>query len=296
MQMMIQDELERRRAWWRELGGGHAVYHVSPQKLRRMGLYGGQQGIWVDKNRTQKLTDDGYGVAVSVLHKGEIYPDDFDETAVIYHYPKTNRPPSRDIGEIEAVKNCSKCNLPIFVIRVSPDDARLRDIFWGHVTFWNDESEAFIIEFGVSPQDIGKIETKDTFHVREESRKSEYTAYGRPNQTAFRISTIRRYGTTCAVCDINIVDLLDAAHLVPKTESGSDDPRNGIVLCCLHHRAFDRGMFAINPETLSITPHPRGPSLQRLGIKRKDISHLINLPHEDALSVAWELWRNKIGT
>jgi hypothetical protein len=35
---------------------------VSPRRLRTLGLYGGAQGIWVDKIRTAPLTADGVGV------------------------------------------------------------------------------------------------------------------------------------------------------------------------------------------------------------------------------------------
>lgn len=293
--MSIQDERDWRKLLWEELGGTYVAFQIPPQKLRALGIYGGQQGIWVDKQRTQPMTNDEHGIAVSILHKGDQYPDDFDATAVIYHYPNTNRPKLRDIGEIEAVKNCNRYSLPIFVIRVSPEAAHLRDVFIGNVVFWDDSSEVFIIEFGKLSQDTGKTLSQDAFQVREEPNITKYTTTGRPNQAAFRISVIRRYGTSCAVCGMKVVDLLDAAHLVPKKERGSDDPRNGIVLCCLHHRAFDRGLFAINPEGLKITPQPNGPSLEKLSIVYKDIKHLTNLPHQEALLLAWKLWKNQYG-
>ena len=255
---------------WEEIGGEDFADKVSPSKLRNLGLYGGQQGIWIDKKRTGKLADNGYGIAVSVLNKGDVYPDDFDETGVIYHYPNTDRPKSRDVGEIESVKNCKRHNLPVFVIRENPDDKSLRDVFWGNVTYWDDDSEVFIIEFGETDCDIGKIEIGDDFQVQEKARK-QYDAQVYERDTGFRIAVLRRYGTQCAVCELDIVDLLDAAHLVPKSENGSDDPRNGIVLCSLHHRAFDRGYFAINPENLEIVRKPKGPSLERIKVSRQDI-------------------------
>jgi hypothetical protein len=276
---------------WREIGGNVAAREVLPSKLRDLRLYGGQQGIWVDKKRTRELTDDGYGVAVSVLHKGDIYPDDFSETGVIYHYPSTDRPRSRDIGEIEAVKNCRRHDLPIFVIRINPEDSGLRDVFWGNVTYWNDESEAFIIEFGRRPD---SLRTNSAFQVRESAdQKYETGVYAR--DAGFRIAVLSRYGTQCAVCGIKVVDLLDAAHLVPKSERGSDDPRNGLVLCSLHHRALDRGYFAINPETLTIVRKPKGPSFEKINVSRQSISHLSSLPHQEALAVAWELWIERTG-
>lgn len=34
----------------------------------------------------------------------------------------------------------------------------------------------------------------------------------------------------------------------PKSENGSDDVRNGVALCKLHHWAFDTGWFSISDE------------------------------------------------
>ncbi|MFP9193183.1 HNH endonuclease [Natrialbaceae archaeon A-CW1-1] len=38
---------------------------------------------------------------------------------------------------------------------------------------------------------------------------------------------------------------VEAAHIYPKSEGGSDDVRNGIALCKLHHWAFDSGWISI---------------------------------------------------
>jgi putative restriction endonuclease len=46
--------------------------------------------------------------------------------------------------------------------------------------------------------------------------------------------------------------VLDAIHLAEKAAKGVDHPENGLVLCATHHRAFDRGLFAIEPATLRI--------------------------------------------
>ena len=284
----IDEEREWRLLRWEELGGTQMASGIMPQALRDLDIYGGQQGIWVDKKRTQSVTNDQFGVAVSVIHKGDRYPDDFDESGVIYHYPKTDRPRSRDLGEVEAVKNCNRYDLPIFVIRVSPENSQSREVYMGYVTYWDDESEVFIIEFGeLEAVDADELR-KELFQVKEEGSIREYVTKVRSRNAGFRIASLRRYGTKCAVCEINVVELLDAAHIVPKAKSGTDDERNGIVLCSLHHRAFDRGLFAINPESLEIVPAPKGPSLKQIGITKKSISHLQNFPHRKALETAWQ--------
>lgn len=244
----------------------------------------------MDKQRTALITEDGNGLAVSLLHKGDIYPDDFDETGVIYHYPVTGRPQSRDLGEIEAVKNCCRLRVPIFVITVSHTEPSSRDVYFGYVTMWDDRAKVFVVEFGIDEAAFVTHEVDKPFELKVRKPKATYEATSRPEQAAFRIAVVRRYGAQCAVCEMAVIDLLDAAHLVSKAENGSDDPRNGLPLCALHHRAFDKGLFAINPETFLLVTCQHGPNKAELGITRDNLDHLKAMPHRDALDHCWVNW------
>jgi len=290
MNTSVSDEIKWRYDLLSEIGGKSANYAIDPTFLRDWRIYGGQQGIWMDKQRTAALTDDGNGLAVSLLHKGNIYPDDFDETGVIYHYPVTNRPKSRDIGEIEAVKNCNRLRVPVFVITVSQLEPSKRDVYFGYVTMWDDRAKVFIVEFGMDETAIADHEVDSPFELKAREPKTTYEATKRPDQAAFRIAVIRRYGAQCAVCEMTVIDLLDAAHLVSKAEDGSDDPRNGLPLCALHHRAFDKGLFAINPDTLTLITRQNGPDRSEMAITKDDLGHLRAKPHQSALEYRWAKW------
>ena len=300
--MTVQEELSRRENLMQELGGGHVAYKVEPGRLREMRIYGGEAGVWRDKPLTGVVSNDNYGVAVALLDKGSVYEDDFADNGVIYHYPSTKRAPNFDLNEIEAVKNCKRLGLPVFAIRASKKAPGLRDVFWGTVTDWDDDAEIFIVEFGKTPPDIGKLKTDAPFNLFDDDAHPQTThqSPARPGQAAFRVAVISRYGACCAVCSMNVIELLDAAHLFPRNprnirgsrKRGSDDPRNGLMLCTLHHRAQECRFFAINPDDLSVVGTSTGPSLQKLGITRTDIRHLENLPHREALDAAWELFLN----
>jgi putative restriction endonuclease len=61
------------------------------------------------------------------------------------------------------------------------------------------------------------------------------------------------YDYQCAVCGSSRESPdgnpeVEAAHIYPKHEGGSDDPRNGIALCKLHHWAFDAGWFSLTDD------------------------------------------------
>ena len=98
---------------------------------------------------------------------------------------------------------------------------------------------------------------------------------------------LRRYGARCAVCDIAVSQVIDAAHLCPVDDEGSDDARNGLPLCATHHRAFDAALFGLDPDGLRIVSADGGPSLRDLRITRADLAHLGALPHPEAVGWRW---------
>lgn len=96
--------------------------------------------------------------------------------------------------------------------------------------------------------------------------------------------------TLAAVLLATIPDMLEAAHIIPDQENGTDDPRNRIVL---HHRAFDRGLLRIHPESLEFCVDPAH-SAEALHLSRKDLTHLAKRPHPDALRWRWEWQEQKL--
>src|SRR5437764_1983533 len=69
-------------------------------------------------------------------------------------------------------------------------------------------------------------------------------------QDFFRRSVKASYRFTCAFCGLNIPALLTASHIIPWKASVElrADPRNGLCLCALHDRAFDRGLMAVDAD------------------------------------------------
>lgn len=63
----------------------------------------------------------------------------------------------------------------------------------------------------------------------------------------FRRKVLTAYGHRCAMCGVQL-RLLDAAHVLPVDQPGSTDAtNNGVALCALHHRAYDRALVAFDP-------------------------------------------------
>jgi len=69
-------------------------------------------------------------------------------------------------------------------------------------------------------------------------------------QTVFKKALVIAYGEQCAMCKLSFPQALDAAHIIPwalASPSQRLDPRNGLLLCSLHHRLFDGGVITITP-------------------------------------------------
>lgn len=72
----------------------------------------------------------------------------------------------------------------------------------------------------------------------------------RVNQRFFRQVILNNYSHRCAICNINIPDLLIAGHIIPWSANKKErlNPQNGICFCSLHDKAFDRGLIGINDD------------------------------------------------
>ena len=67
----------------------------------------------------------------------------------------------------------------------------------------------------------------------------------------FRENVLRAYAYRCAVCgfDVRLGHSpigLDAAHIMWHQANGPDTENNGLALCTLHHKLFDRGAFRLS--------------------------------------------------
>jgi putative restriction endonuclease len=67
-------------------------------------------------------------------------------------------------------------------------------------------------------------------------------------QSFFRRAVLASYGYRCCFCKLDVIALLNASHIVPWNASVElrADPRNGLCLCALHDRAFDRGLVGVD--------------------------------------------------
>ena len=97
----------------------------------------------------------------------------------------------------------------------------------------------------------------DTWHEDIlQSAGIELTAKGVIRQRRdpkFRANILKAYEYRCAVCGFDVrlglqPVALEAAHIKWHQAGGPDEEVNGLALCSLHHKLFDRGAFTLSNE------------------------------------------------
>ncbi|RKU07824.1 hypothetical protein C6503_24175 [Candidatus Poribacteria bacterium] len=104
-------------------------------------------------------------------------------------------------------------------------------------------------------------------------------------------------GHHCAVCGFNVtlgdrLIAIEAAHIKWHSAEGPDIPRNGMALCALHHKLFDRGVFTLSDQLaikVSEQVDPASPGFEEwLGrFKGRDIYFPSEPYLPDAAYVQW---------
>lgn len=95
----------------------------------------------------------------------------------------------------------------------------------------------------------------------EERQTTETTTIRKARDRAFRSKVLDQYDRRCAFTGRKFMSPighgiigLDAAHVVPVSEMGSDHPANGLPLTKDLHWAFDRGLIGVAENRTIIVP------------------------------------------
>lgn len=172
-------------------------------------------------------------------------------------------PPAREYDNDGLKRLCELRRPLVYLIQVAPKSqgseyAIISPVF---VTDWDDQRRLFDIAFSVRA--MRRLASAGADHVAErEAVDRVEPAYrmvelrARLHQAHFRRLVLGAYRQRCAVCELRVRPLLDAAHLVPDHAGGEASVQNGLGLCVLHHRAFDRGVLRVRPDyTVAIDRH-----------------------------------------
>ncbi|MEM7375527.1 MAG: phosphorothioated DNA-binding restriction endonuclease [Bacteroidota bacterium] len=93
----------------------------------------------------------------------------------------------------------------------------------------------------------------------------------------FRYAVLDAYNNCCALCgyDVKLGEKsigLEAAHIKWDSHNGPNLVQNGLLLCAIHHKLFDRGAWTLSKDGLiDVSPHVKGTiGLQEWLLRFKD--------------------------
>jgi hypothetical protein len=287
MSSNVESEIAWRFDAWNQLQKSPNWPILTAAEVQDLGLYRGGSGVWVDKVRTSDLIE--HGVAVGLLHTGKHYDDDVDETGILYHYPTTDRPPSRDANEIQAMKNAKLLGIPIFVIENFHGGKRV-NLAW--MNDFDDKLRICVLTFhGVLPEN-NKFYLPDgsTGEVKlfGQKRTKKVEIEKAERDPLFKFNILKKFQGKCLITGLDVTEMLDAAHIIPVANGGTEHPENGLLLSASVHRALDAGLWAINPETLNLETRSSGPDARQMKFDVTDLKAFSKLLNSTALLFRYE--------
>jgi putative restriction endonuclease len=116
---------------------------------------------------------------------------------------------------------------------------------WDSLAF---ESERLLAN--LTHQSVEEMNGLNEDDLPKEGREREQLVKVRVNQKFFRSTVLTSYESRCCITGLAIPTLLAASHIAPWATNPNNrmNPRNGLCLNLLHHKAFDDGLITITPE------------------------------------------------
>lgn len=115
---------------------------------------------------------------------------------------------------------------------------------WDSLAF---ESERLLA--ALSHQSVEEMNGLNEGELPKDGLERERVVKVRVNQRFFRSTILTSYESRCCITGLATPSLLAASHIAPwsKNPNNRMNPRNGLCLNILHHKAFDEGLITITP-------------------------------------------------
>jgi len=104
--------------------------------------------------------------------------------------------------------------------------------------------------------DEAALEPFDPKNIEDGREKIKREIVLRRGQRVFRTKLLSAYDEKCAITGCDLVDLLEAAHILPFKGPDTNDVRNGLLLRSDMHTLFDCGLISIDTKTMTIMVAP----------------------------------------
>lgn len=199
-----------------------------------------QQGIWTPR---------GMEAAVSILTTFSASPEarPYDDTIgadgfARYKWRGTN-PDLSDNRRLRRAMELGKCL--IWLVGVAPSRYR-----WYPVWLVGEEADQqqFVVAMDETMRETWTPGLSSRSEFDPARRYAKRVVLQRLHQPVFRDQVLFAYESQCALCRLRHGELLDAAHIKEDSDGGAPIIPNGIAMCAIHHRAFDRLILGVRPD------------------------------------------------
>ena len=123
---------------------------------------------------------------------------------------------------------------------------------------FDDQPPITAVELESALQEIEEL-TNQSFSLTKVIRRLESRQLRVARSSVFPLLVRQEYDFRCCVSGVRIetpyqIHEVEAAHVVPVIQGGTDDVRNGLSLSRTLHWAFDRGLFGIKDDRTVYIP------------------------------------------
>ncbi|MDX0583761.1 hypothetical protein GOD01_12670 [Sinorhizobium medicae] len=138
------------------------------------------------------------------------------------------------------------------------------------------------VDTSVSDEDEALREQKEAVIEGFERRYSRQEI--RLDQADFRASLMSRYNGRCAATDCDVEATLQAAHVIPFSESNAlrNEPSNGLLLRADIHSLFDKALLTIDPEDCRVVLSEKLRNTSYWSLNRKIVNPAPAKPYLEA--------------
>ena len=249
-----------------------------------------------------------YRIQVTGLHPRQFVPDPQGRTAILgywdaeavfagfdhdFHAGPLGGSPSFQVGR-KALEDAKQKGLAVHKKGTGELVIGFRREFVGtyvehlkalHASGQKRDEVDLLSELSENPTDITREDIEA--RVQEPRRYAIVQTRQALRDIDFRDRVLRAYSHQCAICDMQL-GLLDGAHIYPASEPAStDETANGVALCTLHHRAYDRGLVTFDASYSVVVHDLRLMELANAGQDkgaarfRRELSETVRLPPND---------------
>lgn len=125
-------------------------------------------------------------------------------------------------------------------------------------------SDAELASLVVQSDTLNDIDADGSIETMRGKVTITHTRYKR--DPAFRKNVYLAYNYKCAMCGIQL-ELIEAAHIIPHShKKGTDDVNNGVCLCAIHHKAYDRSLIYFDEKWNILINEDKMSYLEKVGL------------------------------